>query len=160
MRVIVIGGSGHVGTFLVPQLVEAGHEVVSISRGQREPYQAHPAWSLVEQLTLDREAEEAGGTFGERVAELEPDVVVDMICFTPESARQLVEALRGRVRHFLHCGTIWVHGHSTQVPATEDLPRRPFGEYGVQKAQIEAYLLHEARCNGFPATLLHPGHIV
>ncbi|HEX6711201.1 MAG TPA: NAD-dependent epimerase/dehydratase family protein [Rubrobacter sp.] len=160
MRVVVIGGSGHVGTFLVPRLVEAGHEVVSISRGRREPYQAHPAWRSVEQVTLDREAEEAEGSFGERVAGLEPDVVVDMICFTPESARQLVEALRGRVMHFLHCGTIWVHGHSTQVPATEDLPRRPFGEYGVQKARIEAYLLDEARRHGFPATVLHPGHIV
>jgi nucleoside-diphosphate-sugar epimerase len=160
MRVVVIGGSGHVGTFLVPRLVEAGHEVVSISRGQREPYQVPPAWQSVEQVTLDREAEEAEGTFGERVLGLEPDVVVDMICFTPESARQLVEALRGRISHFLHCGTIWVHGHSTKVPATEDQTRRPFGNYGVQKARIEAYLLDEARRSGFPATVLHPGHIV
>ena len=141
MRVVVIGGSGHVGTFLVPRLVEAGHEVFSISRGQREPYRVHPSWESVEQVTLDRNAEEAEGTFGERVLGLEPDVVIDMICFTPESARQLVEALRGNVRHFLHCGTIWVHGHSTQVPTTEDQARRPFGEYGVQKARIEAYLL-------------------
>jgi nucleoside-diphosphate-sugar epimerase len=91
MRIVVIGGSGHVGTYLVPRLVEE---------------------------------------------------------------------LRGRVTHFLHCGTIWVHGHSTRVPTTEDQPRRPFGEYGVQKARIEAYLLDEARRNGFPATILHPGHIV
>ena len=35
MRIVVIGGSGHVGTFLIPRLVRAGHEVVSISRGQR-----------------------------------------------------------------------------------------------------------------------------
>jgi nucleoside-diphosphate-sugar epimerase len=160
MRVVVIGGSGHVGTFLVPRLVEAGHEVVSISRGQREPYQVHPAWQSVEQVTLDREAEEAEGTFGKRVLGLEPDAVVDMICFTPESARQLVDALRGRISHFLHCGTIWVHGHSTKVPTTEDQARRPFGEYGVQKARIEAYLLDEARRARFPATVLHPGHIV
>jgi nucleoside-diphosphate-sugar epimerase len=160
MRVVVIGGSGHVGTYLVPRLVEAGHEVVSISRGRREPYQIQPAWQSVEQVTLDREAEEADGTFGERVLALEPDAVVDLICFTPESAGQLVEALRGRVSHLLHCGTIWVHGHSTQVPTTEDQARHPFGEYGVQKAEIEAYLLDEARRNGFPATILHPGHIV
>ena len=160
MRVVVIGGSGHVGTFLVPRLVEAGHEVVSISRGQREPYQVQPAWQSVEQVTLDREAEEAEGTFGKRVLGLEPDAVVDMICFTPESARQLVEALRGRISHFLHCGTIWVHGHSTKVPTTEDQARRPFGEYGIQKARIEAYLLDEARRGSFPATVLHPGHIV
>jgi nucleoside-diphosphate-sugar epimerase len=160
MRVVVIGGTGHVGTFLVPRLVEAGHEVVSVSRGRREPYQVHSAWRSVEQVTLDREVEEAEGTFGERVLALEPDAVVDMICFTPESAGHLVEALRGRIRHFLHCGTIWVHGHSTQVPTTEDLPRFPFGEYGVQKARIEAYLLDEAHRGGFPATILHPGHIV
>ena len=29
-RVVVIGGSGHVGTYLVPRLVEAGHEVVIV----------------------------------------------------------------------------------------------------------------------------------
>ncbi len=83
-----------------------------------------------------------------------------MICFTLDSARQLVEALRGTVQHFLHCGTIWVHGPSAVVPTTEDQPRTPFGEYGIQKAAIEAYLLDEARRTGFPATVLHPGHIV
>ena len=35
-----------------------------------------------------------------------------------------------------------------------------FGEYGIQKAAIEAYLLKEAQDNGFPVTMLHPGHIV
>jgi nucleoside-diphosphate-sugar epimerase len=160
MRVVVIGGSGHVGTFLVPRLVEAGHEVATISRGRREPYRGHAAWGSVEQVVLDREAEEGRGTFGDRVLALRPEAVVDMICFTPESAHHLVESLRGRVEHLLHCGTIWVHGHSTRVPATEDLPRRPFGEYGGLKARIEAYLLEEARRDGFPATVLHPGHIV
>jgi nucleoside-diphosphate-sugar epimerase len=108
----------------------------------------------------DREAQDKAGTFGTFVRDLKPDVVVDLICFTESSARQLVEALRGNVQHFLHCGTIWIYGHSAQVPATEDQPRRPYGEYGIQKAAIEAYLLDEARRRGFPATLLHAGHIV
>jgi nucleoside-diphosphate-sugar epimerase len=60
----------------------------------------------------------------------------------------------------VHCGTIWVHGPTVHAPTTEEEPRRPFGEYGIQKAAIEAYLLREARRNGFPATCLHPGHIV
>jgi nucleoside-diphosphate-sugar epimerase len=149
-----------VGTYLVPRLVEAGHEVVNISRGQRNPYQPHAAWQAVQQVTADREAEDQAGIFGQRVRELNPDVVIDMICFTLESARQLVEALQGRIQQFLHCGTIWVHGPSVQVPTGESQPRRPFGDYGVQKAAIESYLLEEARRNGFPATILHPGHIV
>ena len=44
------------------------------------------------------------------------------------------------MQHFLHTGTIWVHGPSVAVPTTETQPRRPFGEYGIQKAAIEAYL--------------------
>jgi nucleoside-diphosphate-sugar epimerase len=160
MRVVIIGGSGHVGTYLVPRLVALGYEVIVVSRGQRDPYQQHAAWQSVTHVTLDRQREEAAGAFGRRVQELAPDIVVDMICFTLPSAQQLVEALQGQIQHLLHCGTIWVHGPSAVVPTSEDQPRRPFGDYGIQKAAIEAYLLDRARRSGFPVTILHPGHIV
>jgi nucleoside-diphosphate-sugar epimerase len=133
--------------------------VIEVSRGEREPYQAHKAWQQVRKIKLDRTAAELSGDWGQQLRDLHPDVVIDLICFNLESARLLVEALRGQVQHLLHCGTIWVHGPSTVVPATEALPRRPFGEYGIRKAAIEAYLLNEARRQGFPATVLHPGHI-
>lgn len=160
MRIVVIGGSGHIGTYLVPRLVSAGHEVIVVSRGDRAPYQPHAAWQAVRRVAIDRPAAEARGEWGTQLRALHPDAVVDLICFTVESAQLLVEALRGQVHHLLHCGTIWVHGPSVEVPTTEEQPRRPFGEYGVQKAAIEAYLLAEARRSGFPATVLHPGHIV
>ena len=160
MKVIVIGGKGHVGTYLVPRLVEAGHAVVCISRGQMQPYQPHAAWQSVQTVLIDRDVAEKEGSFGRQIADLGGNIVIDMICFTLDSAKHLVEALRGKVQHFLHCGTIWIHGPSVHVPTTEEEPRRPFGEYGIQKAAIEAYLLDEARRNGFPATALHPGHIV
>src|SRR5690606_15723992 len=129
-------------------------------RGQRAPYHPHAAWQQVQQVTVDRAAAEQDGSFGDQVAALQPEVVIDLICFTLESARQLVDALRGRVQPFLHCGTIWVHGPTVQAPTTEDAPRKPFGDYGIQKADIERYLLAEARRGDFPATILHPGHIV
>jgi nucleoside-diphosphate-sugar epimerase len=160
MRIVIIGGKGHVGTYLVPRLIEAGHEVMCVSRGKQKPYHPHAAWTAVKDVLLDRQAEEAQGAFGQRIRDLKPDVVIDMICFTLDSCKHIVNALRGQVRHFLHCGTIWVHGPSVRTPTTEEEPRRPFGEYGVQKARIEAYLLDEARRAGFPATALHPGHIV
>ncbi|HEU4948406.1 MAG TPA: NAD-dependent epimerase/dehydratase family protein [Kribbella sp.] len=159
MRVIVIGGTGHIGTYLVPQLVTAGHEVVVLSRGQRAPYHTHGAWQKAEMISVDRTAEDAAGTFGSTIAGLDPEVVIDLICFTQESARQLGEALHGRVQQLLHCGTIWVHGASTAVPTREDAPRHPFGEYGIAKAAVERYLLDAARRQGLPATIIHPGHI-
>ena len=160
MKVVIIGGTGHVGTYLVPRLVNLGNEVISVSRQQRMPYQANAAWQSVKQIEIDRIEAEKNGDFSEQILALEPDIVIDMICFTLESARELVAALQGKVKHFLHCGTVWVHGPSEQVPTEESQPRTPFGKYGIQKAAIEAYLLGEARQNGFPGTILHPGHIV
>lgn len=160
MRVVVIGATGHIGGYLVPRLVESGHEVVALSRGLREPYRAHLAWQRVTALSIDRDEEEARGTFGSTIASLDADAVVDLICFTPDSARHLIDALRGSGTFLAHCGTIWVHGPAVEVPLTEDLPRRPFGDYGVNKAAIEALILREARRGDLRATVLHPGHIV
>jgi nucleoside-diphosphate-sugar epimerase len=160
MRIIVIGGSGHIGTYLVPRLVTLGNTVLCVSRGERKPYQPHAAWSEVEQVKIDRIAAESDGSFGQAIRALNPDVVIDLTCFHLQSAQQLVESLRGRIQHFLHCGTIWVHGPAVELPTTEEQPRNPISDYGKRKAAIEAYLLSEARMNSFPATVLHPGHIV
>lgn len=160
MRIAVIGGTGHIGSYLTPRLVNAGHSVVCVSRGLKEPYRQHAAWRTIQRVEMERAAEEAAGSFGERIASLDAQVVIDLTCYRLESAVQLVGALRGRIEHLLHCGTVWVHGHSIEVPRTEDEPRKPFGEYGQRKAAIEAYLLHEARVSGFPVTILHPGHLV
>jgi len=159
MRIAVIGATGHVGTYLVPRLVRAGHEVVALSRGEREPYHPAPEWGAVARLAVDRDAEDAAGTFGGRIAALGADVVIDMICFTPESARQLVDALRPARPLLLHCGTIWVHGPAARVPLTEDEPRTAFGDYGTGKAAIEALLWRETIAGGVPSVVLHPGHI-
>ena len=160
MRVVVIGGTGHVGTFLIPRLVNAGHDVIVASRGKREPYVAHHTWDAVQRIDIDRTVEDAAGTFGARVAALEADAVIDLICFTPGSAQQLLDALHARQTLLLHCGTMWVHGRPMIVPTTEDVPRYPFGDYGIQKAAIEELLLDSTRRGVSRAVILHPGHLV
>ena len=158
MRIVVIGASGHIGTWLVPRLVNEGHEVVAVSRGARRPYHDAAEWQSVEQVTLDRAAAERDASFGRAIAELRGDAVVDLICFDADSARHLVDALRGRVGLFVHCGTLWVHGVPRVRPYDESAPREPFGDYGIRKSHIERFLL-DAAATGFPATVLHPGHI-
>ena len=64
VRIVIIGGTGHIGTFLIPRLVNAGHDIIVASRGKREPYVAHPAWDEVRRIDIDRAAEDAAGTFG------------------------------------------------------------------------------------------------
>src|SRR5665811_2080537 len=146
MRIVVIGGSGHIGTFLIPRLVRAGHEVVTISRGRRSSYVDDPAWQEVQLVSADRAvaaaagtfpdraAEDAAGTFPDRVAELRADAVIDLISFTLESEKALVERLRGRTGHLLYCGSMWRYGPSWKLPITEDTGTPPVGEYGIAKA--------------------------
>ncbi len=143
----------------MPRLVAAGHEVVAISRGVSTPYRDDPAWENVERIALDREAGDADGTFGAAIADLNPDVVIDMVCFTRDSAEKLVDAIRGRVDLLLSCGTIWIHGPASAVPVEEHEARNAFGDYGTQKAEIEEYLLTQSRDGGVPTSVLHPGHI-
>jgi nucleoside-diphosphate-sugar epimerase len=158
-RVVVIGATGHIGSYLVPRLIRGGHEVIAMSRGTREPYHASLQWNSVTRVTVDREAEDAEGAFGAHVASLRPDVVIDLVCFTAASAQQLVDALRPSRPLLLHCGTIWVHGPTLRVPLTEDEPRTAYGEYGKGKAEIESLLHRETLAGGVPAVVLHPGHI-
>jgi nucleoside-diphosphate-sugar epimerase len=159
-RVVVIGGSGHVGTYLVPALVERGHQVLNVSRGVANPYRSHFAWSLVENVILDRAAEERDGRFGAKIVDLRPEIVVDMISFDLTSTQQLAQALRAKVEHYLFCSSIWVYGSIPAVPSTEADPPNPIDPYGRGKAESEAWLMREARLNGFPATCFRPGHIV
>lgn len=159
MRIFVLGATGHIGSHLVPRLVRAGHEVVAASRGTREPYHGDDAWQQARRVVLDRDASDADGTTAARVLAERPDVVVDLVCFTPASALQLVEGLRGHVGLHAHCGSIWTHGLSTSLPISEDDPKHPFGAYGVAKHAIEELLLAETAAGGLASTVIHPGHI-
>ena len=161
MRVVVIGGSGHIGTFLVPRLVRAGHEVVNISRGTSSPYADRAEWQDVRQVVADRQAEDAEGTFAGRVRDLRAEAVVDLVCFTLASATALVEGLRDEVGHLVHCGSVWRYGPSRKVPISEETGSgtEPFGEYGIQKDRIARMLKQETAAGGLATTSLHPGHI-
>ncbi|SFF54776.1 Nucleoside-diphosphate-sugar epimerase [Curtobacterium sp. YR515] len=159
MRIVVIGATGHIGTFLVPRLVRAGHDVVTVTRGSSTPYADSPEWHQVERVTADREQEDRDGTFGDRIAALRADAVVDLVCFTMPSAEALVTALRGSATHLVHCGSIWRAGVSHVLPVIEENATEPFGDYGVQKDAIARMLKRETAEGGLVTTSLHPGHI-
>lgn len=160
MRVLVIGGTGHIGSYLVPRLVLAGHEVSVVARNPVPRYtDARLCWGAVQWIIADRKAEEQAGIWQPRMESLEADVVIDLICYTPEQNRAMVEAFEGRITHFIHCGTIWAYGHPGQVPYRECDQRHPISDYGRKKAQIEADLIARYRETGFPVSIIHPGHI-
>ena len=161
MKILVVGGTGHIGSYLVPQLVLRGYNVKVVARHPHFYYTGPVlGWeNRVEWILVDRRKAEKDGSWKKLMESIDVDVVIDLICYTPEQNRIMVEAFRDRIRQFIHCGTIWAYGPSRRVPYKEKYPRHPIGEYGKNKARIEADLIREYQLNGFPATIIHPGHI-
>ena len=166
------------GSYMLPRLVDAAEvaEVICISRGQHEPYpaaahastagqQLDPRWSQVKRVVADREQTP---DFVTQVVEMRPDVIIDMICFTPKQCKELVDAmltvsppLAAGVQ-LIHVGSIWAFGPSIAMPTTEEGPHgEPIADYGRNKRAIAEYLLRELKpANGaMRRTVLHPGHI-
>jgi nucleoside-diphosphate-sugar epimerase len=159
VKVLVIGGTGHTGGYLVRDLVAAGHEVVTVSRGRTSPYLEGPFWNAVRRVTLDRREGEQDGRLGELLVEVEPEAVVDITCYEPESAEQLVALLAGKIGHVVHVGTAWVHGEADEIPTPETWRGRPLNDYARKKLAIQDFYLQAFEQAGFPVTIVNPTQI-
>ena len=158
-KAVVIGATGHIGSWLTPALAAEGYEVIAYSRRGGSSYtDDRPEWKQVEKRKADRSEaiREAAGMD-------DLDVICDLLPFTVEDAKELVDAVYAGGRHkstrLISIGSIWIYSEKYCVPVTEEHPRTGADEYGRNKALIEAYLMNEYREHALPVTILHPGHI-
>ena len=159
MKVVVIGATGHIGTFLIPMLVNAGYEVIFISRGKRQPYVDDPAWKKAKHVILDRKTEK---DFSQKIIEMNPDIIVDLINYNIEDTKKMAEAIQNSsfCTHYLYCSSIWAHGRSEVLPVgRESLLKEPMDNYGKDKYESEKYLIEKFRKEKFPMTIIAPGQI-
>ncbi len=156
-KVVVIGSSGHIGSYLIPKLVKDGFDVITISRGKSKPYIDSPTWNKVNHLVLDRTTDD---NFSTKIAKLNADIVVDLINFDISQTKQMVEALKGtKLSHYLYCSSIWAHGRAELLPAQPNINKEALDKYGSDKYNSELYLKQEYLQNNFPATIIMPGQI-
>jgi nucleoside-diphosphate-sugar epimerase len=92
MRILIIGGTGFIGSFLTPALVTRGHAVAIFHRGQTQQAESDPS---VIQLLGDRKH-----LAGHRAAfqQFAPQVVIDMVAYTEQDGIDLINAFRGLLR--------------------------------------------------------------
>lgn len=128
MRVLIIGGTGFIGQHVVRRLIEAGHAVTVFHRGETN-------------ADLPSEANHIGGdrrdlaSFAPELKLLEPDVALDMICYTEQEALTLVRALNSMCNRLVVASSMDVyrsygrllgleHGPPDLLPLDEDSPLR------------------------------------
>ena len=169
MKVLIIGGTGHIGRYLVRHFVAEKAEVVVIARGATAfgaPGAASGRadfWDKVRLIQLDRDIAEAKPVGDGRqtewqvmLSEIAAEVVIDLVAFRVESTRQTIEAVRRHASHFINIGTGWRFGETHTLPTREDDPPRPRSSYGEQKQAMWELLRREFETNGLAGTQLDP----
>ena len=156
MKVLVIGAMGHIGSYLVPELVLAGHSVYAVSRGNRQPYGKDEAiWDKVVTVHASREELVASDIFEREHF----DAVCDLVAFSVDQVRSITDKLVND-EFYLQIGSIWAYGSKLYVPVDESHPHNAVkGSYGDKKGLIEDYLLEKSKKGELRCTVVHPGHI-
>ncbi|HEX8303055.1 NAD-dependent epimerase/dehydratase family protein [Sphingomonas sp.] len=165
MRILLIGGSGFIGSRFASAAAAAGHEVTIVSRSPRP--QATPyGWiaggidALLADPNLIARADmlcQFASTTFPATSSLDPvaDVTENLI---PNI--QLLEAMRGmgasRILYLSSGGA--VYGRPERNPIPEMHTQRPISSYGIVKGAVERYLGMHAELHGLQTTIIRPAN--
>lgn len=151
MKLFIIGGTGLISTAISTQLAARGDQVVLFNRGQSK--NRVKGETRVIQGDRNDEAVLTGALKKEK-----PDAVIDMVAYAPSQAEALMRACDGNTPQVLMCSTVCVYGGPlTKLPATDDEPHRPVGDYGKNKSTIEKITLGR-ESSAQHATVLRPSY--
>lgn len=169
MKVFVTGGSGFIGSHLIPKLAELGHEVYSLERYVTGRYVLGVRTTTVFGDLRD------SFTIRKLVKEVQPDAAIHLASISPVAYSydrpqevfevnalgtiNLAEACLREVphfRHFLFAGTSEEYGNQTEFPVKEDAELRPNSPYSVSKVAADKYLQYMRDAYDFPVTILRP----
>lgn len=155
MRVLVLGGSGSIGSYVLRELVRRGHDIVALARSDRSAIKVAELGGkpLVGDI----------GTPERWIDALPPlDAVVHMACDF-ESAMGDVECrlFDGLLPHliagqkkprFIYTGGCWLFGATGDSVATEATPLRPLPAFAWMAANLQRVL----DTQGIEPVVIHP----
>ena len=152
MKVLLIGGSGFVGTAIAELFLSRRDRVTVNSRGNK------PLIGGVEPLVADRKnaaafaAAMAGHTF---------DLAIDLTAFSAGDVSAVAPAIAGKVGHYVLISTDFVYSTDIEsFPISEDAPKDPHSGYSTGKLSAEAAMIAAGESLKLAGSVLRPPHIM
>jgi len=169
MKILVTGGTGFIGSNLIPILLSKGHEVYNLERyvtGRQTCEKICPTYF----------ADLRDGFAVRKIIRyLNPQVVIHMaaisaVSYSYDHPQEVVESnligtinlseacLRdtNNLKHFLFAGTSEEYGNNGLKIQDEKKPLMPASPYAVSKVACERYLQYMKEAYDFPITILRP----
>lgn len=146
-NILILGGTRFFGRKLVELLIEDGHHVVILTRGQLD----NPFGDKVEHLIADRVNKEE---LAKKVEDRTFDIVYDNICYSPDDAYALCEIFNGRIGKLIFTSTLSTYEADGNEKSEADFDpynyEITFGDkdqftYGEGKRQAEAVFFKYAK---------------
>jgi len=168
-KVLVTGGSGFIGSHLIPRLVELEYDVYSLERYVTGRY------VLGGQRAVKTIFGDLRDHFAMRdlIRKIQPDAVIHLASISPVSYSynhpsevletnflstvNLAECCLREVphfKHFLFAGTSEEYGNQEETPIKETAELRPSSPYAVSKVAADKYLQYMHDAYEFPVTVL------
>ncbi len=155
MKLLLIGGTGTIGSFVTRELVRPDVRVTVLARGVSRNDLLRGLW--VEFVRGDR----GDTTLLRKLSEGSYDCVVDLACYGPDHAENAISAFGGRVKQYLFVSTVDVYTKPARVyPITEEMERNPrsTSPYAWKKARCEEIFLVAHVRGEFTVTIVRPAH--
>src|SRR5713226_3583196 len=167
-KILVTGGAGFMGSWLVDKLIESGHEVVSADNllgGKKE--NVNPDCKFVKADLIRRQEVKPLVKGVDLIFHLAAYAAEGQSIFSPISINEinlipmnnlLVEAVNNNVERFVFTSSMAVYGHQAP-PFDEVAPRQPEDPYGAAKSYCENMLEIFARIHGFEHVIIRPHNV-
>lgn len=157
MKILVIGGTGHIGGFLTGLLLERRHRVVAMASGRTTPGDG------VELVAMPYPEALKDGSFESLLRDRGFDVVVDILQSDIEGV--YAACLAHGVSHLVACGSVWMFGRPKRVPTPEEV-QTPCPFPGYQKRFEELRRIRDRSSGGpcaftaiMPPNICGPGKV-
>ncbi len=153
MKILFIGGTGTISTAISEQLLNMGHQLYLINRGNRNDILPNGAFFLTTDIN---DEEKVAGL----IKNLTFDVVADFIAFTPDQLERDYRLFKDKTKQFIFISSASAYQKPlVHYNITESTPLvNPYWQYSRNKIACEEYLMQLYRNNGFPITIVRPSH--
>ena len=153
MKVLFIGGSGVISSACSQLAVDKGIELYVLNRGKT----VRPMPKIVHSIAADARNE---SSLNKAVQNLDFDVVVDWIAFTPEQVEMDYRVFRDSTKQFVFISSASAYQTPpASLPVTEETPlENPFWQYSRDKIACERTLMDLYEEHKFPVTIVRPSH--
>lgn len=151
MDVLIIGGTGVISTGITQQIGATGHDTTCLTRGETDA-------DVPEDIDFIQGDRNNRADLDRAAMEVEPDCVIDMVCFEPDQAEAAIDVFEGRITQYIFCSTVDVyHRPPASNPVQEGASREPpVSDYGENKAECEDLFMAAHEDRKFKTTIIRP----